>query len=160
MIDQISLEYLRKTKIKDDEIEIKIEYASLNFKDYLKIRRALPDKSISNTYYKNSLGMEASGVVTKAGLMTDFRVNERVIIGHPDGTLVNKIVAKPKDMTVLRWGDLDLTSAELTTIPIAYVTSYYALEKLAKVNQGDCSDPLSHRGGWPRSYLNCIISQC
>ena len=46
---------------------------------------------------------------------------------------MNKIVAKPKDMTVLRWGDLDLTSAELTTIPIAYVTSYYALEKLAKL---------------------------
>ena len=126
-----------KPKIEDDKIEIKIEYASLNFKDYLKIRRALPDKSISNTYYKNSLGMEASGVVTKAGLLTDFRVNERVIIGHPDGTLVNKIVAKPKDMTVLRWGDLDLTSAELTTIPIAYVTSYYALVKLARVKSGE-----------------------
>ena len=80
--------------------------------------------------------MEASGVVTKAGSLTDFRLNERVIIGHPDGTLVNKIVAKPKDMTVLRWGDLDLTSAELTTIPIAYVTSYYALEKLAKLKSG------------------------
>ena len=126
-----------KPKIEDDEIEIKVEYASLNFKDYLKIRRALPDKSISNTYYKNSLGMEASGVVTKAGSLTDFRLNERVIIGHPDGTLVNKIVAKPKDMTVLRWGDLDLTSAELTTIPIAYVTSYYALEKLAKLKSGE-----------------------
>ena len=82
-----------KPKIEDDEIEVKVEYASLNFKDYLKIRRALPDKSISNTYYKSSLGMEASGVVTKAGSLTDFRVNERVIIGHPDGTLVNKIVA-------------------------------------------------------------------
>ena len=39
--------------------------------------------------------MEASGVVTKAGLMTDFRVNERVLLGIQT-ELVNKIVLCPK----------------------------------------------------------------
>ena len=97
--------------------------------------------------------MEASGVVTKAGLMTDFRVNERVIIGHPDGT-VNKIVS-PK-IWQFALGDLDLTSAELTTIPIAYVTSYYAWKNWLKWSQRRLFWS-SATGAVSRSYLNCII---
>lgn len=121
----------------DDEIEIKIEYSSINFKDVLKVLSRLTDQTLKGTFFQKSLGMEASAVVTKAGQNTDFTVGERVVLGHKEGTFQTYQTLKPEDAFILRWGDLPLSTEELATLPIGYISSFYGLKKVADLGPDD-----------------------
>jgi acyl transferase domain-containing protein/NADPH:quinone reductase-like Zn-dependent oxidoreductase/NAD(P)-dependent dehydrogenase (short-subunit alcohol dehydrogenase family)/acyl carrier protein len=51
----------------DDEVEIRVQAASLNFKDVMKALGLLESSALANTYLGNSLGLDASGIVIARG---------------------------------------------------------------------------------------------
>ena len=52
---------------KDDEVQVDVYAAALNFRDVMIALSLLPEKSYEASFYGKNLGLEASGVVTAVG---------------------------------------------------------------------------------------------
>jgi NADPH:quinone reductase-like Zn-dependent oxidoreductase/pimeloyl-ACP methyl ester carboxylesterase/acyl carrier protein len=112
------------------EVEIAVETAGLNFLDVLSALAARPD-AVSGP---PALGGECAGRITAVGEgVTDLREGEAVVALAPwsFGTHVTTaaafVVPKPAQ----------LSFAEAATIPIAFLTAYYALHELAHLQPGE-----------------------
>ncbi len=112
------------------QVEIEVRAAGLNFSDVLKALGLYPgirDEIVP-------LGIECSGVVTAVGTGVDrFKVGDEVLgvapyaFGSHALTAEYALVPKPKSI------DHD----EACTIPITYLTAYYALVHLAHLRPGE-----------------------
>lgn len=113
----------------DDEVEIEVEAAALNFKDVLLALGVLPADARGVR-----LGFECAGRVRARGAeVTRLAVGERVV-ALGTGCLASSVCVPAA--TVCRQPAM-LDSAAATTLPVAFVTASYALEELARVRAGD-----------------------
>lgn len=146
-----------------DEIEVEIAYSAINFKDVLKVLSRLTEQSLKGTFFQKSIGMEASATVIRAGQNTDFIPGERIIFGNRSGTLQSHITFNPADSFLLRWDDLPLNLEELATLPISYVSAFYALKKVAHLTKGEtvllhsASGGLGHAAIWVAREIGATI---
>ena len=73
----------RKTERQEpnpNEVEIKVQYSALNFKDLLKAYGTISPEIIADTYYGSSIGMEITGVVTAVGTnVSNFSIGDEVV---------------------------------------------------------------------------------
>ncbi len=73
----------RKTKRQvpgPDEVEVKVHYSALNFKDILKAYGTISSKITADTYYGSAIGMELTGVITRIGShVTNFSMGDEVV---------------------------------------------------------------------------------
>lgn len=139
---------------KPDEIEVEVAYSAINFKDILKVLSRLTDQTLKGTFFQKSLGMESSGTVVRVGENTDFRVGERIVFGCRFGSLQSHATFNPKDALVYRWGDLPLSLEELATIPIAYTSAFYGLNKIANLKKDETVLLHSATGGVGHAAIN------
>lgn len=118
------------------EVELAVLSAALNFKDVLKVLGVLPKKAYENTFFGEDLGMEAAAVVTAVGAgVTRFAVGQRVVAALPD--CLSSHVTIPEDrLFALDLSD-DVSGAAGATIPVAFMTAYYALHELARLRRGE-----------------------
>jgi acyl transferase domain-containing protein/NADPH:quinone reductase-like Zn-dependent oxidoreductase/thioesterase domain-containing protein/acyl carrier protein len=110
------------------EIEIRVYVTGLNFRDVM-----------------NSLGMfgegvempfggECAGVVTRVGSdVTDFQVGDEVF-GLAPGSFATFVITSEHYVT---HKPADLSWQEATTIPATFLTAYYGLVHLAKLQKGE-----------------------
>lgn len=117
---------------KADEIEIKVECTSLNFKDLMKVRGMLSETALTNTYLGNTLGLEAVGVVTRVGdSVSEFAVGDRVQ-GFVPNTLGSYVTDKAVLFTPTHSDDpRDAVSY------FAYTTAYQALKYSGQLKAGE-----------------------
>ena len=130
-----------------DEVEVRFEAASLNFKDVLKAMGRIAEQSVRDTFFQGSLGMETAGTVVRVGPTSDFEVGERVIAGLRSGSICSYGTFLPEDAFLLRWGDLPLSAAESAILPISFITAHYGLLHLGRLGQGECVLLHSATGG-------------
>ncbi|ACX95796.1 type I polyketide synthase [Halothiobacillus neapolitanus] len=118
-----------------DEIEVCVEAAGLNFKDVLNALGLLKEHSKSEglTHKELPLGFECAGVVTAAGDDAEFMVGESVMISHL-GCMQRYVTVSSRAAVRIPDG---ITMEQAAAIPTAFITSYYALYSLAKVNASD-----------------------
>ncbi len=108
----------------EGEVEIAVEAVGLNFKDVMKATGLLPQSVMEGNFWRRALGMECAGIVSKVGeKVTEFSVGDRVVgfAHHAFRSLVTTdacLLAKVPDSMSLE---------EAATIPLAFVTAYYAL---------------------------------
>lgn len=112
------------------QVEIEVHAAGLNFSDVLKALGLYP--GIKDTIVP--LGIEASGVVTAVGAGVDrFRVGDEVFGVVPYAfasharTAEYALVHKPRS----------ITHDAACTIPITFLTAYYGLVHLARLQPGE-----------------------
>ncbi|MFC0191748.1 type I polyketide synthase [Aureimonas pseudogalii] len=120
----------------DGEVELAVLSAALNFKDVLKVLGVLPKKAYENTFFGETLGMEAAAVVTAVGAgVTRFAVGQRVVAALPDCLASHVTIAEDRLFA------LDLPAGasgpESATIPVAFMTAWYALHELARLKPGE-----------------------
>jgi NADPH:quinone reductase-like Zn-dependent oxidoreductase/acyl carrier protein len=130
VLDHLRLRAVRQRKPDPGEVEIQVAAAGLNFLDVLAamgVRPDLPDGPIQ-------LGGECSGTVTAIGQdVRGLQVGDRVIAIGPNsfGTSVTTradfVIPKPEL----------LPFAEAATIPIAFLTAYYALHHVGRLQAGE-----------------------
>jgi acyl transferase domain-containing protein/thioesterase domain-containing protein/acyl carrier protein len=113
-----------------NEVEIEVHATGLNFSDVLKALGLYP--GIKDEIVP--LGIETSGVVTAVGSDVDrFAVGQQVMgvapyaFGSHTVTPEYTLVAKPAS----------LSHIEAAAVPIAYLTAYHALVKLADLQPGE-----------------------
>lgn len=114
------------------QVEIKIHHCGINYKDLLKVLGQLDEDVVEGTYYGHSLGMESSGTIVSVGEgVRGFEVGDEVIAAVPGicsyaNVDCDYVVHKPESM-----------SMEQAPILIGFLTSYYGLVDVARLQPGE-----------------------
>jgi len=120
VLDNLLIRYSSRNSLKYDQVEIKTHAAGLNFSDVMKalnLYPGLPDGPIP-------LGIECAGVITQTGRMVkDFRPGDRVAALAPF-CFGNYVYANKKHVMPIPG---NMSFEEAATIPVAFLTAFYAL---------------------------------
>jgi acyl transferase domain-containing protein/NADPH:quinone reductase-like Zn-dependent oxidoreductase/short-subunit dehydrogenase/acyl carrier protein len=116
------------------EVEIEIAATGLNFRDLMWMLSLLPDDILEDGFTGPTLGLECAGRVARVGkLVQGLQVGDRVVAlaaaafaSH--ATVAASQVAKLPD-------GISITAA--ATIPVAFITAYYALIHQARLRRGE-----------------------
>jgi acyl transferase domain-containing protein/acyl carrier protein len=113
------------------EVEIEVDLAGLNFKDVMRAMGVLPSNG------PLPLGIECAGRVVAAGDgVAGLRPGQRVlaVTTSAGGCLASHVIADARMVVVL---PDDIAAAEAVTLPVAFLTAYYALHHVARIQPGD-----------------------
>ena len=128
-LDALALRVAPRAVPGPGEIEIEVAAAGLNFRDVMKVLGIYPTEGAARL----SLGDECAGTVTALGEgVEDLAVGDRVMAiasGFASRVVVDRRLVAPLPDGV--------SFAEGATIPIVFLTAYYALERLAHLAPGE-----------------------
>jgi epothilone polyketide synthase D len=130
ILDNLILRAASRRPPASGQIEIEVCAAGLNFLDVLTAMGLKPGDNAGPIM----LGGECSGIVSAVGAGVDeFRVGDAVIAIAPRSfgrfVVTNAAFAVPKPDA--------LTHEQAATIPVAFLTAYYALHELGSIKAGD-----------------------
>ena len=137
-LDNLTLAPKERKSPQTGEIEIEVAASGVNFRDVLNALGVLKEY-LQAMGFKDStevpFGGECTGVVVAVGAgVTNFKVGDEVIAAQAVGSLSSHVtvnaqfaIAKPEH----------LNYAEAATIPTTFLTAYYGLHYLAKIEPGD-----------------------
>jgi len=118
----------------DDELEIEVRATGLNFRDVMYALGLLSDGAVENGFAGPSLGLEFAGIVTGVGgRVRGFAPGDRVF-GFGPGSFSNRVVTKAGCVSLI---PDDTTFEAAATIPGAFFTVHYALNHLARLQEGE-----------------------
>ncbi|WP_368449356.1 type I polyketide synthase [Cobetia amphilecti] len=120
-------------KVARGDVEVRVEATGLNFRDVMYTLGLLSDEAIEHGFSGPSLGLEFSGVVTRAGDNAEFAVGERVV-GFGPASFSDRLVIADTALARVPQG-VSLEAA--ATIPTTFFTVYYALKHLARLEAGE-----------------------
>jgi acyl transferase domain-containing protein/NADPH:quinone reductase-like Zn-dependent oxidoreductase/NAD(P)-dependent dehydrogenase (short-subunit alcohol dehydrogenase family)/SAM-dependent methyltransferase/acyl carrier protein len=130
LIDNLVLRENKRYELGPGQIEIEVLAASLNFRDVMKVLGLYPFDGKDSMM----LGDECAGRIVALGEGVEgIKVGDAVMAVAPGSfgsyvtTLAALAVPKPEH----------LTFEEAATIPIAFLTAYYALHHLGRINAGE-----------------------
>src|SRR5262249_36415751 len=113
--------------LRPDEVRLDVLAAGINFRDVLLTLGAYGAKGVP-------LGAECVGVVTEVGRdVEDFAVGARVF-GYAPGSLATEVAVPAAFLAPVPDG---MSNEDAAGIPIATLTAYYGLHRLAKLARGE-----------------------
>lgn len=116
-----------------DEVVVDIHAAALNFRDVLISINMLPELSYEGSYYGRHLGMEASGIIRKAGSNVSYlKAGDRVATAEAM-CFGNRLLAPAT--RVIKLHD-DMTLEVAAAVQSVYNTAYHALINIAGIRTG------------------------
>jgi phthiocerol/phenolphthiocerol synthesis type-I polyketide synthase C len=119
---------------KSDEIVVENKATGLNFRDVMFALGVLPGEALENGFSGPTIGLEAAGTVVAVGVdVDDFSVGDDVLCYAPS-CFSTHIVTKT---TAVAHKPDTLTFAQAATIPTVFLTVYYALHHLARLEAGE-----------------------
>ncbi|NYV73442.1 type I polyketide synthase, partial [Streptomyces sp. UH6] len=111
----------------EGQVRLAVRAAGVNFRDVLNALGMYPGPEVP-------MGAEAAGVVLEVGPgATGVRPGDRVM-GLVSGSFGDEAVADHRALTPI---PADWTYAQAATVPSVYLTAYYALVDLARVQEND-----------------------
>ena len=118
----------------EDDIEVEVMATGLNFRDVMYSLGLLSDEAIENGFAGATLGLEFSGKIIKVGSnVTAFSVGDSVV-GSGSACFSNRLIAKQSAIAKM---PEDLSFEGAATISTAFLTVYYALHHLARLQPGE-----------------------
>ncbi|AXS40353.1 type I polyketide synthase [Breoghania sp. L-A4] len=136
---QGSLDYLRwrraaRPEPAGDDIEIEVRASGLNFRDVMWALGLLPEEALEDGFAGPTLGMECSGVVTRAGPQARrFKEGDTVLTFAPACFASHVCVSETACAPMPAGVSFDAAA----TIPVTFLTAYYALAELARLADGE-----------------------
>ena len=133
-LDTLSLKATERRPPGPDEVEVRVHAAGLNFRDVMLGMGLLVDAVQEGSYFGDALGMECAGTITAVGdQVRNVAVGDEVI-AQGRGCFAAYMTTQA-DYVVRKPGHL--TFEEAATIPVAFVTAYYALNRLSQLARGE-----------------------
>lgn len=118
----------------DNQVEVCVKATGLNFRDVMYALGLLADEALENGFAGASLGLEFSGEVSAVGNhVSQFQVGDRVV-GFNSSCFSDRIICSPDTLLKIPQG---LSYPSATTIPTTFLTVYYALKHLARLQPGE-----------------------
>ncbi len=136
---QGSLDYLRWRRVArpeptGDDIEIEVRASGLNFRDVMWALGLLPEEALEDGFAGPTLGMECAGVVTRAGPdARRFKQGDTVLTFAPACFASHVRVSETACAPMPAGVSFDAAA----TIPVTFLTAYYALVELARLADGE-----------------------
>ncbi len=129
---------LQRRRPRPGEIEVEVKAAGVNFRDLLNALGMLQEyyaKVLGITRAQDvNLGFECAGVVTGVGEgVTGFAVGDRVM-GMADGAFASYVTVAANTMALIPDNISDRAAA---TVPLTFLTAWYGLVTLAKLQPGE-----------------------
>jgi len=133
-LDQLAWKAVERNQLENKDVEIAVEASGLNFRDVMWALGLLPEEALEDGFAGPTLGMECCGHVVAVGPdVTRFQPGDKVITFAPacfaTHVTVDESGCAPMPSTV--------SAEEAATIPVTFLTAYYALVHLAALSKGD-----------------------
>jgi phthiocerol/phenolphthiocerol synthesis type-I polyketide synthase C len=117
-----------------DDVEIEVKATGLNFRDIMYALGLLSDEAIENGFAGATMGLEFAGEVINVGSsVTDYKVGDAVV-GFGSACFSNRMIATSYSIAHL---PAEISYAAAATIPTTFLTVYYALHHLARLQPGE-----------------------
>jgi phthiocerol/phenolphthiocerol synthesis type-I polyketide synthase C len=134
VLDQIEFRRLAPSRPEEDEVEIAVDAAALNFKDILNGMGVLSENAVAGGLTAHRLGLEVAGRVLRTGsLVKHVQIGDEVIARVAEG--FRGRVTTPGHFVVRR--PETLTHMQAAGVPLAYVTAWYSLCHLARIARNE-----------------------
>ncbi|KZM50189.1 type I polyketide synthase [Labrenzia sp. OB1] len=133
-LDQLTWKAVERQELAGKDIEIAVEASGLNFRDVMWALGLLPEEALEDGFAGPTLGMECCGHVVACGPdVTRFKTGDKVITFAPacfaSHVTVDESGCAPMPSTV--------SAEEAATIPVTFLTAFYALVHLADLAEGE-----------------------
>ena len=133
-LDSLHLRALHRRPPQEQEVEIAVRAAGLNFRDVLWTMGMLPEEAVEHGFSGPTIGMECAGEVVRVGAgVTSVKPGDRVV-AFASSCFASHVTTHSG--SVARMPEA-LTFAEAATIPTVFLTAYYALDYLARLEPGE-----------------------
>ncbi len=119
---------------REGEIALRIEAAGLNFRDVMWAMGLLPDEALLDGFAGPTMGLECAGTITAVGAGVDnFAPGDRVMAFAPASLSTETVTAAHAVMPM----PAGMSFAAAATVPVAFLTTVYALGQLAQLEPGE-----------------------
>ena len=122
----LTFQPMRRRSPEADEVEISVAATSLNFRDVLTALGKYPGEPI--------LGCECAGVVAAVGEQVQDLAVGQPVLGIAPGSFSTMVTVNRAMVTPIP-GEITIEAA--ATIPVAFLTAYYSLVQLARLQAGE-----------------------
>ncbi|MDQ6434985.1 type I polyketide synthase [Mesorhizobium sp. LHD-90] len=117
-----------------DEIRIAVKATGLNFRDVMWAMGMLPEEALEDGFAGPTIGMECAGHIDAIGAgVTGFAIGDAVMAVAP-AAFSTHVCVKRSGVAKLPAGVDPVAGA---TLPVAFLTAYYALVELARLRPGE-----------------------
>jgi acyl transferase domain-containing protein/acyl carrier protein len=131
VLDNLQLREMSRKDPDPGQVEIEVAASGINFLDVLGAMGARPDAGPSNPL---RLGYECAGRVIRVGAgVHSVAIGDTVVAISPNCLASHVLVPE----TLVSRFPSDLSIEQAASIPVAYVTAWYALEHLARIQKGE-----------------------
>lgn len=133
-IDQLHYTATYEPTIGADEVEIRVKATGLNFRDVMLTLGLLSEGATVGGFYGENVGVECAGIVSRVGAgVFDAKPGDRVI-AFARGCFGAYVTTPSTHVLKIPAGMRDVEAA---TLPMAYLTAYYALVVVGRAKKGD-----------------------
>ena len=133
-LDSLSLRESIRRSPNPHEVEIQVHAAGQNFKDIMVAMGKLPEEATDGSFTGRTLGIECAGTVVNCGAdVREFQPGDHVLGFAPAS--FGSYTTTPSDLVVHKLPRQSFEEA--ASIPVNFVTAYYALEIVARLSPGE-----------------------
>lgn len=116
------------------EVQIEVAGTGLNFRDVMWAQGLLPEEALEDGFAGPTLGFECSGLISAVGKgVTRFKLGDRVMALAP-ACFASHVTVEETGVSHVP-DSMDLVAA--ASMPVAFLTSYYSLHHLARLEEGE-----------------------
>lgn len=133
-LDSLHLRTMERRAPDAHEVEIAVRAAGLNFRDVLWAMGMLPEEAVERGFSGPTIGMECAGVVVRVGARVGHLAPGDRVVAFASSCFASHVTTDAMSVARIPHG-LDFDAA--ATIPTAFLTAYYALDYLARVQPGE-----------------------
>ncbi|WP_321341401.1 SDR family NAD(P)-dependent oxidoreductase [Breoghania sp.] len=116
------------------EVEIEVKASGLNFRDVMWALGLLPEEALEDGFAGPTLGMECAGVITRVGAGVTAHAPGDAVITFAPACFASHITVSETAMAPMPRA---VSFTEAATIPVTFVTAFYALIELARLQPGE-----------------------
>ena len=134
MLESVRMASVGRAEPGPGQVEIEVAVASLNFRDVMLSMGLLPQLALAELPGTDRIGLDYAGTVSAVGEGVEGLAIGDEVIGVAYGT-VGSHVTTAAEFVLPKPASLDFEAA--AAVPVAFVTSYISLVKLARLQPGE-----------------------
>ncbi|MGW4773511.1 SDR family NAD(P)-dependent oxidoreductase [Nocardia sp. NPDC004278] len=133
-IDQLRYRTTHPAALGPTEVAIRPTATGLNFRDLMLTLGLLSEEAIAGGLYEHTLGLECAGVVTQVGTAVEGLAPGDRVIAFARGCFGSTVITEAHHVYPVPG---ELPDAAAATLPIAYLTAWYALVEVGRLRAGE-----------------------